>query len=64
MQNAGASMFADSGLTFYLDWATDTMYDVYTSKLQEFMAGRIDASVMMQAIQDNWTKFQESRSNK
>jgi hypothetical protein len=56
-------MFADSGLTFYLDWATDTMYDVYTSKLQEFMAGRIDASVMMQAIQDNWTKFQESRSN-
>jgi len=62
MQDAGSSMFADSGLTFYLDWATDTMYDVYTSKLQEFMAGRIDASAMMQAVQDNWSKFQESRS--
>jgi raffinose/stachyose/melibiose transport system substrate-binding protein len=62
MQEAGKSMFKDAGLTFYVDWATDTMYDVYTAKLQEFMAGRIKAPEMMKAVQDNWETFQKSRS--
>ena len=62
MQDAGKKMFKDAGLTFYLDWSTDTMYDVYTAKLQEFMAGRIKAADMMSAVQDNWDAFQKSRS--
>jgi hypothetical protein len=63
MQDAGKKMFADAGLTFYLDWSTDTMYDVYTAKLQEFMAGRIKAAETMKAVQDNWDTFQKSRSS-
>ena len=55
-------MFADAGLTFYLDWSTDTMYDVYTAKLQEFMAGRIKAADMMKAVQGDWDTFQKNRS--
>jgi raffinose/stachyose/melibiose transport system substrate-binding protein len=62
MQDAGKKMFADAGLTFYLDWSTDTMYDVYTAKLQEFMAGRIKAADMMKAVQGDWDTFQKNRS--
>jgi hypothetical protein len=39
------------------------MYDVYTAKLQEFMAGRIKAAEIMKAVQDNWDTFQKSRSS-
>ncbi len=62
MQDAGKKMFKDAGLTFYLDWSTDTMYDVYTAKLQEFMAGKIKAADMMKAIQSDWDTFQTNRS--
>jgi hypothetical protein len=62
MQDAGKLMFKDAGLTFYLDWSTDTMYDVYTAKLQEFMAGRIKAADMMKAVQADWDTFQKNRT--
>jgi hypothetical protein len=38
------------------------MYDVYTAKLQEFMAGRIKAADMMKAVQADWETFQKNRS--
>lgn len=51
----------DGGQTAYLDWSTDTMYDEFGSRLQELLAGRIGADGFLDAVQGNWTDFQQKK---
>ncbi|MBX3087427.1 MAG: extracellular solute-binding protein [Cryobacterium sp.] len=54
-------LFADNGQTAYLDWATDTMYDVFGSGLQQMMAGQITAAEFLDLVQSDWDNFQSSK---
>ncbi len=51
---AGQTVLGDGGLTYYFDWATVTMYDVFTAKMQEFLAGRISSADFIDAVQADW----------
>lgn len=57
---AARRLLEDDGQTAYLDWATDTMYDEFGSRLQELLAGRIGPDEFTSAVQDNWTAFQDA----
>ncbi len=56
-----ARTLADSGQTYYFDWATETMYDVFTASLQEFLDGRISAADFMSVVQTDWDTFLANR---
>lgn len=55
---ASARLLAENGQTAYLDWATDTMYDVFGSALQELMAGKTTPEQFVETVQADWTAFQ------
>ena len=52
---------ADDGLTFYQDWASDTMYDTMTAGLQELIGGRISPEDYVNEVQSDWADFQADR---
>lgn len=58
---ASGRLLADNGQTAFLDWATDDMYDVFGSSLQELMAGQKTPAQFVQVIQDDWTAFQSKK---
>jgi raffinose/stachyose/melibiose transport system substrate-binding protein len=51
----------DDGLTFYQDWASDTMYNELTSGLQELIGGRTTPENFAASIQDTWATFHSDR---
>lgn len=55
---AAGLLLADGGQTAYLDWATDTMYDLFGSGLQQMMAGQITAAGFLDLVQGDWETFQ------
>lgn len=55
---AAGKLLGENGQTAFLDWATDDMYDVFGSGLQELMAGQKTPEQFVTAIQDNWAAFQ------
>ena len=55
---ASALLLGDNGQTAYLDWATDTMYDVFGSGLQELMAEKITPEQFVEIVQADWEAFQ------
>lgn len=52
---------ADDGLTFFQDWATDTMFDTLTGTLQELIGGRISPEDFVAEVQADWADFQADR---
>ena len=52
---------ADDGLTFFQDWASDTMYDTMTAGLQELIGDRISSEDFVGEIQDDWATFHANR---
>lgn len=56
--NASKVQLANNGALYYYDWSTPTMFDLFTSDLQEVMAGKLSSSDMLSAVQKNWTDFQ------
>ncbi len=61
-QLAGAErVLGDGGQTYYFDWATNTMYDVMTGALQEYLDGRIDVDGFISAVQGDWDAFQATK---
>jgi raffinose/stachyose/melibiose transport system substrate-binding protein len=51
----------DDGLIYYQDWATDTMFDTLTKSLQELVGGQSTPADFVEAVQDDWDRFQLSR---
>ena len=51
----------DDGLTFFQDWASDTMYDTMTAGLQEIIGGRISAEDYVNEVQADWAEFHANR---
>jgi raffinose/stachyose/melibiose transport system substrate-binding protein len=51
----------DNGLTFFQDWASDTMYNTMTSGLQELIGGRLTAAEYTAEVQEDWAEFHASR---
>ena len=51
----------DDGLTFFQDWASDTMYDTMTAGLQELIGDRISAEEFVTEVQEDWSTFHASR---
>ena len=51
----------DNGLTFYQDWATDTMYDTMSGGLQELIGDRVSAADYVTEVQEDWTEFHANR---
>ena len=45
---------------FYTDWASPTMYQTLASNFQKLMADKTSAQDMATAVQDDWTKFDDS----
>ncbi|WGD37515.1 extracellular solute-binding protein [Lysinibacter sp. HNR] len=58
---ASDELLSNNGSLYWYDWATDTMYDTFTSGLQEVMAGRTTSADFLANVQDNWTTFQDKR---
>ncbi|MFV0464143.1 MAG: ABC transporter substrate-binding protein [Nostocoides sp.] len=58
---ASKDQLGSSGSLYWYDWATDTMFDTFTAKLQELMAGRISPSDLTAAVQQDWDSFQAKR---
>ncbi|MFV2063071.1 MAG: ABC transporter substrate-binding protein [Chloroflexota bacterium] len=52
---------ADDGLIFFQDWATDTMFDTLTGRLQELIGDRISPEEFVAEVQDDWASFQADR---
>jgi raffinose/stachyose/melibiose transport system substrate-binding protein len=48
---------AKDAIVPYLDWATPTMYDTSTAKIQELLASRVSPSSFVSAIQSDYAKF-------
>lgn len=51
----------DDGLTYFQDWASDTMFDTLTSALQELVGGRTTPEDFVARVQADWTAFHASR---
>ena len=55
---ASKKQLANNGALYYYDWSTPTMFDLFTSDLQEVMAGKLSSADMLTAVQKNWKEFQ------
>jgi len=51
----------DDGLTFFQDWASDTMYDTMSGGLQEIIGGRTTAEDYVNEVQADWAEFHANR---
>lgn len=58
---ASEEQLSNDGALYWYDWATDTMYDVFTGGLQEVLAGRQDSAALLETVQANWEEFQAER---
>ncbi|MFV0427739.1 MAG: ABC transporter substrate-binding protein [Beutenbergiaceae bacterium] len=56
---ASDDQLGGTGALFWYDWATDTMYDTFTSGLQETLAGRQSSADLVSTVQQDWDDFQE-----
>lgn len=60
VQDVGAAwerLSADDGQIFFQDWASDTMFDTLTSRLQELIGDRISPEDFVAAVQEDWAVF-------
>ena len=58
--SAWQAVEGDDGLMLYTDWASPTMYQTLASNFQKLMADKTSAQDMATAVQDDWTKFDDS----
>lgn len=58
---AWARVAQDDGLTFFQDWASESMYDTMTGGLQELIGGRITAADYTAEVQADWVDFHANR---
>lgn len=61
VNEAWTRIAADDGLTFFQDWASDTMFDTLTGTLQELIGGRISPEDFVAEVQADWAEFQADR---
>jgi len=54
---ASAEQLDNGGPLYWYDWATDTMFDTFTSGLQEVLGGQGSSSDLLTQIQDDWAAF-------
>lgn len=54
---ASAEQLEGGGPLYWYDWATDTMFDTFTSGLQSVMAGQDTSADLLTAVQDDWASF-------
>ncbi|MDL9977934.1 ABC transporter substrate-binding protein [Microbacterium sp. ASV49] len=54
---ASSDQLSGAGPLFWYDWATDTMFDTFTSGLQSVLAGQMSSQDFLQKVQADWTKF-------
>lgn len=60
--NAAASASASNGIVPYEDWATPTFYSTLVAAIQELMAMRITPQQFVSQVEDDYSKFQSSRT--
>ncbi|MFV0374558.1 ABC transporter substrate-binding protein [Microbacterium sp.] len=58
---ASEEQLSGDGALYWYDWATDTMFDTFTSGLQQVLAGRQSSADMLAAVQADWDTFQADR---
>ncbi len=58
---ASSAQLSSNGSLYWYDWATNTMYDTFTSALQELMNGRTTSSKLLVQVQQDWTDFQAKK---
>jgi len=58
--SAWQAVEGDDGLMLYTDWASPTMYQTLASNFQKLMADKTSPQDMATAVQDDWTKFDDS----
>jgi raffinose/stachyose/melibiose transport system substrate-binding protein len=58
---ASEEQLGSNGALYWYDWATDSMFDTFTSGLQEVLADRRTASDLLETVQTNWEDFQAAR---
>jgi raffinose/stachyose/melibiose transport system substrate-binding protein len=61
VNEAWTRIAADDGLTFFQDWASDTMFDTLTGTLQELIGDRIAAEDFVAEVQADWAEFHADR---
>jgi hypothetical protein len=50
----------DNGLLLYTDWASPSMYTTLQNQYQQLLAGRTTPANMAKAVQDDWSKFDQT----
>lgn len=55
---ASDAQLGNNGALYWYDWATDTMFDTFTSGLQEVLAQRITSAELLERVQKDWNEFQ------
>jgi raffinose/stachyose/melibiose transport system substrate-binding protein len=55
---ASDAQLGNNGAMYWYDWATDTMFDTFTSGLQEVLAKRITSDALLERVQNDWNEFQ------
>lgn len=58
---ASKDQLGSGGSLYWYDWATDTMFDTFTAKLQELMAGHTSSADLSAAVQKDWDGFAAKR---
>lgn len=56
--DASKTQLQSDGALYYYDWASPTMFDLFTADLQQVMAGKQSPGDMLAAVQKNWKEFQ------
>lgn len=54
---ASQQQLSNAGALYWYDWATDTMFDTFSSALQERLADQIDSAEFIKRVQTNWDSF-------
>ena len=58
--SATKKQLANNGGLYFYDWSTPTMFNLFTSDMQEVMGGQLSATSMLQAVQSNWTSYHKT----
>lgn len=54
---ASKQQLSTNGSLYWYDWATNSMFDTFTSGLQELMTGRITSDKLLTQVQQDWADF-------
>lgn len=54
---ASDAQLGNNGALYWYDWATDTMFDTFTSGLQEVLAGQTSSADLLTRVQADWDEF-------